>query len=96
LSVIRLMVSRLTLAPYTSAKCAAISPVVKPRAVSDSTISSTPFRRRWRLRTMVGAKLPSRSRGTSISTGPISLNTVLVRVPLRELPPLRPITSCLS
>jgi IS30 family transposase len=46
LSVIRLMVSRLTVAPYTSAKCAAISPVVSPRAVSDNTMSSTPVRRR--------------------------------------------------
>jgi hypothetical protein len=96
LSVIRLIVSLLTVAPYTSAKCATISPVVSPRAVSDNTMSSTPVRRRWRLRTMAGAKLPSRSRGTSMSTGPISVTTVLVRVPLRELAPLRPIGSCLS
>jgi hypothetical protein len=65
------MVSLLTLAPYTSAKCAAISPVVNPRADSDSTIPSTPSRRRARLRTMAGSKVPSRSRGTSMSTGPI-------------------------
>jgi hypothetical protein len=38
LSVIREMVSLDTFAPYTSAKCAATSPVVKPRAVSDNTI----------------------------------------------------------
>ena len=33
---------------YTSAKCAEISPVVRPRAVNDSTISSTPVSRRHR------------------------------------------------
>jgi hypothetical protein len=36
--VIREMVSLLTRAPYTSAKCAAISPVVNPRADSDNTL----------------------------------------------------------
>ena len=36
------------------------------------------------------------SRGTSISAGPISVNTVLARVPLRELPLPRPDGSCLS
>jgi hypothetical protein len=34
------MMSLLTVAPYTSAKCAATSPVVKPFAVNDNTISS--------------------------------------------------------
>jgi hypothetical protein len=34
--------------------------------------------------------------GTSISTGPISVSTVLARVPLREFPPVRPDGSCLS
>lgn len=90
------MVSLDTFAPYTSAKCAAISPVVNPRAVSDNTIASIPSSRRCRLRTICGSKLPSRSRGTSISTGPTSVSTVLIRVPLRELPRLRPIGSCLS
>ena len=37
-SVIRLMVSFDTLAPYTSSKWAATSPVVSPRAVNDNTI----------------------------------------------------------
>jgi len=38
LSVILEIVSRETDAPYTSAKCAEISPVVKPLAVKDNTI----------------------------------------------------------
>ncbi len=45
---------------------------------------------------MAGSKAPSRSRGTSISTGPMSVSTVLERVPLRELPPSLPAGSCLS
>jgi len=96
LPVIRLMMSLPAFAPYTSSKRAAISPVVSPRAVSDSTIWPMPSRRRCRLRTMAGSNVPSRPRGTSISTGPISLSAVLARVPLRELPPLRPAGSCLS
>jgi hypothetical protein len=35
-----------TVAPYTSGKCAATSPVVNPLAVNDNTISSMPVRRR--------------------------------------------------
>ena len=86
-----------TLAPYTSAKCALISPVVNPREYNDSTISSTLPRRRWRFATICGRKLPSRSRGTSISTGPTASEiTVLVRTPFRELAPLRPSTACFS
>ena len=97
LSVIRLTVSLDTDAPYTSAKCALISPVVKPRAYSESTTASTSFRRRWRFLTITGSNVPSRSRGTSISTWPaLSVSTVLVRVPLRELARLRPCTACLS
>ena len=38
----------------------------------------------------------SMSRGTSISTGPISVSTVFDRTPLRELPRFRPTGSCLS
>jgi hypothetical protein len=82
--------------PYTSARCAWTSPVVSPFAVSEITISSTPPRRRCRLRTNCGSNVPARSRGTSISTGPTSVITVLARVPLRELSPLRPAESCLS
>lgn len=47
----------------------------------------------------VGAKLPSRSRGTAVSTGPTTISTVstvLARVPFRELPPFLPAGSCLS
>lgn len=40
--------------------------------------------------------LASRSRGTSISTGPTSVSTVFERVPLRELPVPRPAGSRLS
>ena len=47
------------------------------------------------LATIFGSKLESRSRGTAISTGPVSLITVLTRWPLRELPPSRPAGSCL-
>jgi hypothetical protein len=36
------------------------------------------------------SKLASRSRRPEISTGPISVSTVFVRVPLREFPPSRP------
>lgn len=56
---------------------------MRPRAVSDSTIWSMPSRRRCRLRTFVGSKDPARSRGTSISTGPISVKTVFVLAPFR-------------
>ena len=64
---------------------------MSPLAVSDNTISSMPLSRRWRFLTITGTKLLLVSRGTSISTGPISVNTVLARVPLRESPiPARP------
>ena len=49
-------------------------------------MSSTPESRRCRLATIFGSKEESRSRGTSSSTGPASVNTFLVRLPLRELP----------
>ena len=81
------MVSLDTLAPYTSSKWAAISPVVNPRADSDNTIWSIPSRRRFRFGTITGVNEPSRSRGTSISTGPISVNTVFDREPLRMFIP---------
>ncbi len=72
-------------------KCAEISPVVSPFALRESTISSMPVNRRWRLRTIFGSKLESVSLGTSISTGPISVSTVFDLVPFRELPlPRRP------
>jgi hypothetical protein len=96
LSVIVEIVCRETSAPYTSAKCAAISPVVKTLADKEITMSSTPVSRRWRFLTICGSKVPSRSRGTASSTGPTSVSTVLPRIPLRELPPFFPAGSPLS
>ena len=43
--------------------------VVRPLATSESTMVSTPPRRRCRFLTMTGSKVASRSRGTSIWTG---------------------------
>jgi hypothetical protein len=63
------------------AKCAEISPVVKPFAVDDNTMSSMPVSRNWRFVPICGSKLLLTSRGTSISTSPISVNTVLGGVP---------------
>ena len=68
-----------TSAPYTSARCAAISPCVSPFADKEITISSIPFSRRCLLTTIFGSKLESRSRGTESSTGPASVSTVLPR-----------------
>src|SRR4029077_19816348 len=94
-SVIAVIVCLETSAPYTSARCAAISPWVSPFAGREITISSTPVRRRCLLATIFGSKLESRSRGTESSTGPASVRMVLARRPLRELPPSRPSGSCL-
>jgi hypothetical protein len=55
-------------------------------SASDSTTSSTPLSRRCRFLTICGSKLPPRSRGTSISTGPTSVSTILDRTPSREFP----------
>jgi hypothetical protein len=83
-SVIRLIVSFETDAPYISWKCTLISPVVKPFAYRESTTSSTSFKRRCRFLTITGSNEASRSRGTVISTGPTaSVVTVLLVVPLR-------------
>jgi hypothetical protein len=46
--------------------------------------------RRARFGTIRGSKDPLRSRGTSILTGPAMVATVLLVVPLRELPVPRP------
>ncbi|MDH6279924.1 hypothetical protein M2284_003664 [Rhodococcus sp. LBL1] len=96
LSVILLMVSFDTDAPYTSSKWAAISPVVRPFADNDKTISSTPVNRSCRLRTICGSNDESVSRGTWTCTGPISVSTVFARRPLREFPLPRPSTWCFS
>jgi hypothetical protein len=53
--------------------------VVRPFADSEITNSSTPESRRLRLATIFGSNEPSRSRGTSICTGPTSVKTVLAR-----------------
>ena len=78
-SVIVLIVCLETSAPYTSARCAAISPWVSPFADREMTMSSIPVSRRCLLATIFGSKLESRSRGTEISTGPVSVSTVLAR-----------------
>ncbi len=72
------------------------SPVVKPLAVNEITISSTPDSRRCCFLTSCDSKLASRSLGTSMSTGPTSVSNFLVRVPLRELALFRPAASCSS
>ena len=66
-----------TCAPYTSARCAAISPWVNPLADNEITSPSTPDRRRCRLRTICGSNDPSRSRGIATSTGPMSVSSCL-------------------
>ena len=45
-SVIRLIVSRDTSVPYISARCAWMSPVVRPLAYSEITLPARPSRRR--------------------------------------------------
>jgi hypothetical protein len=67
---------------------------VSPFADREITMSSTPVSRCCLLATIFGSKLASRSRGTVMSTGPVSVITVLARCPLRELPPSRPAGSC--
>jgi hypothetical protein len=82
--------SRDTLAPYTSSKWASISRVVMPREYSDSTTELTLLSRRVSLGTIAGSNNPLRSRGTCISTGPLTVVTVFGVEPLRELPDPRP------
>lgn len=96
LSVIVVMVCLETSAPYTSARCADISPWVSPFADSESTIPSTPVRRGCRFLTIGGSKVPAVSRGTFTSTGPTSVSTVFERVPFRLLPLFLPVASCFS
>ena len=87
LSVILETVSLLMEAPYTSWKCALISPVVRPLANRLIATASTSERRRCRFLTITGSNVPARSRGTAIVTSPAaSVSTVLGRVPLRMLP----------
>lgn len=72
------------------------SPVCQALGHSDNTKSSTLARRRCRLRTICGSNVPDASRGTRTCTGPTSVSTVFVRLPLRVFPPPLPTGSCLS
>lgn len=76
--------------PYTSARCAAMSPGVIPRADRDNTMSSIDPSRRRRFATILASTVPARSRGTSTGTGPAVVTTVFARVPLRALPSVEP------
>ena len=57
---------------------------VMPPAYRLMIISSRPPSRRAPFGSIRGVKVPLRSRGTASSTSPISLETVLAVVPLRE------------
>ena len=79
-SVIRETVSLDTLAPYTSAKCAEISPVVNPFAYNEIATASTSLSRRCRFLTITGSNVPARSLGTCTLTSPAaSVSTVFGR-----------------
>src|SRR5947209_10700930 len=82
-SVTVLIKSGETSTSYISARKPWISRTVIPRAYSARTLSSKPVKRRSCLAISRGAKLPSRSRGTSSARGPSSVSTVLAPVPLR-------------
>src|ERR1700750_246643 len=60
-----------------------MSRVESPRLYSARILSSNPWKRRWRLRTIFGWKLPSLSRGASNGTLPCSVISVFGLVPLR-------------
>ena len=62
-----------------------MSRTVMPRAYRLITNLSMPSRRRWPLRTILGSKVPARSRGTSRSTVPASVINRFDEVPLRAL-----------
>ena len=81
---------------YTCSQWATMSLVVIPLAYNEMTASSNPASRRRCLGTITGANVPSRSRGTSTVTFPISVVTVFGVDPLRELPRFRPAGSPLS
>lgn len=72
-------VSFVVVIPYTSARCATISPDVRPFAVSERTISSNAPVRRAYFGSSLGLKVPSRSLGTCTVTGPTSVMTFLAR-----------------
>ena len=62
-----------------------MSRIVIPPAYKLMIIPSIPSRRRWPFATSIGVNVPCRSRGTASSISPISVATVLLLVPLREL-----------
>jgi hypothetical protein len=62
-----------------------MSRVDRPREYSARIFSSKPSKRRWPFPTICGSKLPLRSRGALIATGPCSVASVLGVVPLRAL-----------
>ncbi|EID09644.1 hypothetical protein MXEN_20050, partial [Mycobacterium xenopi RIVM700367] len=64
--------------------------MVMPREYNDSTTELMLLSRRFFLGTITGSKVPLRSRGTAISTGPLTVVTVFAEDPLRELPDPRP------
>ena len=84
-SVTLLMNSGDTSVAYISAKNPWISRIVIPRAYIATILSSKPVNRRSCLGMIWGSKLPARSRGTSMRTGPSSVSTVLGLLPLRWL-----------
>jgi hypothetical protein len=67
-----------------------MSRVVSPREYNDRIMSSILPIRRARFGTIVGSNEPLRSRGTLNSMGPLTVDTVFVDLPLRELPVPRP------
>src|SRR5579859_937448 len=82
--------------PYSSESCAWMSRTLMPRAYMPRILSSKPVNRRWYFFTSCGSNVPLRSRGIAIGTGPCSVWSVLVPLPLRELPLPRPSTACSS
>lgn len=62
-------------------------PVSEALGRRQSTVSSTPIRRRCPLRPIFGSKVAPQSRGMSISMGSTSVVTVSDRCPLRTFPP---------
>ena len=70
-----------------------MSPVVIPFAYNEITLAFSPSSRRWPFGTVTGSNVALRSRGTSMVTLPISVDTVFGYDPLRLLPVPRPSTA---
>ena len=67
-----------------------------PLAYMEMILSPESGQRVWYLRISFGSKLPSRSRGISTGRSPLSSLSVLVVLPLRELPRFLPSGACFS